>query len=72
VEIESPHDETWDKLSFYAQHRVDEVLVVSPEVRSLKWLLLDGDRYVEAEQSNLLRPGSADLVNRIDWPPSAG
>src|SRR5262249_52947686 len=40
VEIESAGDETWDKLGFYAEHDVDEVLIVSAEKRSVVWLVL--------------------------------
>jgi len=67
-EIESPDDETWEKLPFYASHRVDEVLVVSAERRSATWLLRDGDHYVESEASGLLGAESARLTETIDWP----
>ena len=41
VEIQSSDDERWEKLPFRAQ-RVDEVIVVSPERRSVTWLRLEG------------------------------
>ena len=69
VEILSPHDETWEKFGFYAAHEVDEILVASPADRSLSWWVLDGARYVAADQSTLLGPESAHLADRIDWPP---
>ncbi len=31
VEVLSPGDETWNKLPFYADHQVDEVLIVDPD-----------------------------------------
>ncbi|MGH3471758.1 MAG: Uma2 family endonuclease [Nocardioidaceae bacterium] len=70
VEIESPDDETWDKLGFYASHGVDEVLVASPAGRSLTWLVRQGGAYVGTDHSALLGPESAGLGARIDWPPT--
>jgi Uma2 family endonuclease len=72
VEIESPDDETWDKLGFYAAHGVDEVLVVSGERRSVTWLILDRDGYERADQSRLLGPDSAAFAASIEWPPPGG
>jgi Uma2 family endonuclease len=69
IEIESPDDETWDKLSFYASHRVDEVLIVSAESGLVMWLRLEGERYVVADHSDLLGPGSRGLARGISWPP---
>jgi hypothetical protein len=69
VEIESPHDETWEKLDFYANQGVDEVLIASAERRSVTWLQLVNGVYSEVEQSRLLGAGSRDLAGRIDWPP---
>ena len=39
VEIESPDDETWDKLDFYADHGVDGLLIVSAEAGSVTSLV---------------------------------
>ena len=69
AEILSPHDETWEKFSFYAAHGVDEILVASPADRSLSWWALEGSRYVAADRSALLGPESGELEDRIDWPP---
>lgn len=68
VEIVSPEDETWQKLPFYAAHRVDEVLIADPEERSVHWLGLEGDEYREVERSGLIELGPADLAERIAWP----
>jgi hypothetical protein len=70
VEIESPDDETWEKLPFYAARRVDEVLIVSADPRAVTWLILEGGGYVRSEASRLLGPESAALEARIDWPNS--
>jgi Uma2 family endonuclease len=69
VEIESPDDETWDKLGFYAAHGVDEILVVSGDRRSVTWLIREGVGYEPAEHSRLLGPRSAALAASIEWPP---
>jgi Uma2 family endonuclease len=68
VEIVSPDDETWQKLPFYAAHRVDEVLIVDPAERSVHWLARTGEEYREAERSALIELGPAELAERIDWP----
>ena len=68
IEIESPDDETWDKLDFYASHRVDELLIVSAEHRSVIWLTLEEGQYEQVEESRLLGPESRTLRDRIDWP----
>jgi Putative restriction endonuclease len=69
IEIESPDDETWDKLGFYAEQGVSEVLIVSYLSRSVTWLgLAASGRYETLDHSRLLGEGSADLQTKIDWP----
>lgn len=69
VEIVSPGDETWEKLSFYATHGVDEVLIVDPVERTIHWLALAAGRYGEVRHSGLIDLGAKELSERIDWPP---
>jgi Uma2 family endonuclease len=68
VEIVSPGDETWQKLPFYAAHRVDEVLIVDPGERAIYWLGLTGGKYGPIERSGLIDLGRVELAERIDWP----
>jgi Uma2 family endonuclease len=68
VEIVSRGDETWDKLPFYANHHVDEVLIVDPEKRAVDWRALAGGEYRPVEQSGLIELGSAEVAEWIDWP----
>lgn len=68
VEIRSPGDETWEKLPFYAAHRIDEVLVVDPDTREVHWLALTDGRYEPCEYSKLIELGPAELTREIDWP----
>lgn len=68
VEIVSPGDETWEKLPFYAEHDVDEVLIVDLTKRSVDWLALGGGEYRPVEHSGLIDLGSNELVEQIDWP----
>ncbi|MGH9074998.1 MAG: Uma2 family endonuclease [Acidimicrobiales bacterium] len=69
VEIISPDDETWDKLAFYAAHRVEEVLVVDRGARRVTWLARSGPSYREVPASGLLGVSAADLARQISWPP---
>ncbi len=70
VEIVSPGDESWEKLPFYAEHDVDEVLIVDPEKRSVDWLGLSEGDYRPVERSGLIDLSVSDLAERIDWPAS--
>lgn len=71
VEIVSPGDESWEKLPFYATHRVDEVLIIDPSEAAVHWLALADDGYGPVERSALIALGAADLSDAIDWPPAA-
>jgi Uma2 family endonuclease len=68
VEILSPHDETWEKLPFYAAHDVEELLIVDPQARSVSWLALRDGEYRAIERSEILDLGASALVERIEWP----
>lgn len=68
VEIVSPDDETWEKLSFYAVHDVKELLIVDPGAHQVHWLGLTGDRYEPIERSTLIDLGPDELARQIDWP----
>ncbi len=68
LEVVSAGDETYDKLPHYAAHGVDEVLVVDPNERRVKILVLSGDRYRDAEGSILLGTQATDLQAAIRWP----
>ena len=68
VEIDSPDDETWQKLPFYARHDVDEVLIVSAETQSITWLALEGGDYVAVDRSRVIHSGPSDLAAAVDWP----
>jgi len=69
VEIESPDDETWEKLAFYAEHHVDEVVVVSADTCTVTWLALHEGDYIPAERSRLIDSGPFELAEAIEWPP---
>jgi len=68
VEIVSPGDETWEKLGFYAEHAVDEVLIVDPATRTVDWLALADGEYRPIDHSRLIELGAEQLAKRIDWP----
>jgi Uma2 family endonuclease len=68
IEVVSPDDETWEKLPFYADHDVDEVLIVDPAKRSIDWLALDGGEYRPVERSGLIDLGPRELGELIEWP----
>jgi Uma2 family endonuclease len=72
AEIVSPGDESWQKLPFYAAHRVDEVLIVDPQERSVSWLALEGGEYRSIERSGLVDLGTQGLAEQLDWPPIDG
>jgi Uma2 family endonuclease len=69
VEILSPHDETFAKLTFYADHHIDEVVIIDPVAHSATWLRRASDgRYEPVEQSTVLDAGVNHIAGEIDWP----
>ena len=68
-EVVSPGDESWDKLLFYAEHGVDELLIVDPEARKVDWLGLAGGQYAPIDRSGLIDLDPEQLAAQIDWPP---
>jgi hypothetical protein len=73
LEIVSAGDDTWRKLEFYAAHGVDELLVVDPAERSVRWLALAGGEYRDIEGRSALLDLDADSLRaRITWPPTTG
>lgn len=68
VEIISPEDETWQKLPFYAAHKVDELLILDPDEHAVHWLGLSDGEYLPIERSALIALGPKQLAERIDWP----
>ena len=68
LEILSPGDETFEKLPFYAAHKVDEVVIVDPERRKVEWLALGGDAYGQVQRTGVTELGAAELERHIDWP----
>lgn len=67
IEIRSPNDESWEKLPFYAAHRVDEVLILEPETRDVHWLGLQGEQYVPLESSELIDLSPDQLKAQLIW-----
>lgn len=68
VEVLSPGDESYEKLDFYAQHGVDEVLVADPSLRVVRLWELRGGRYEDTGRSGLLDLTAESLVAAVDWP----
>jgi len=68
VEVLSPGDESWQKLPFYAEHHVDEVLLVDPAERTVTWLALGDGGYAPVQHSGLIELGPAELAQHLDWP----
>jgi Uma2 family endonuclease len=68
LEIVSPGDESWEKLPFYADHGVEEALIVDPQQRSISWLGLAGGEYRPIDRSGLIDLGVEELARSIEWP----
>jgi Uma2 family endonuclease len=69
VEILSPTDDAWQKLPFYAERGVEELLLIDPGRRSASWLALSDGEYRQVDGSTLIDLTASDLAQRIDWPP---
>jgi Uma2 family endonuclease len=68
VEILFPDDEAWQKLPFFANHHVDEVLIVAPAERTVTWLALRDGEYEPVARSGLIDLGASELAQQISWP----
>ncbi len=69
IEIVSPGDDSWNKFDYFADHDVDEVLIVDPYARAVHWFALtEAGDYRSVERSALIDLGAAELAERIDWP----
>jgi hypothetical protein len=68
VEILSPDDESWQKLPFYDEHHVDDVLLVDPTERTVTWLALRNGEYERVQRSGLVELGAIELAEQLDWP----
>jgi hypothetical protein len=68
IEIVSPDDESVQKLPFYAEHNVDEVLFVDLADRTATWLALSEHEYRPVTASGLVELEASALAEQIDWP----
>jgi Uma2 family endonuclease len=68
VEIVSPDDETYEKFGFYAEHHVDELLVVEPDDHRVRIFVLAADGYDETGRSTLLGVDATILEQALTWP----
>lgn len=68
AEIISPGDETWEKLPFYAGHRVGELLIVDPQQRQAQWQAIEDGEYCPVKRSRVIDLGPDELMQRLDWP----
>jgi Uma2 family endonuclease len=71
VEIRSPRDETWEKLGFYADRGVREMLVVVREERTVHCFVLWEGRLVETDRSELLGVSATEFTSELGWPAGA-
>jgi Uma2 family endonuclease len=65
IEIVSPGDRSMEKFDFYAEHDVDEVCVIDPDARTVRWFALRGDRYDEVDASAVIDSSALDA---LEWP----
>jgi hypothetical protein len=65
VEIVSPGDRSMEKFDFYAAHSVDEVCVIDPHARSVRWFALRDERYDVVDASAVIDSSALDT---LEWP----
>jgi Uma2 family endonuclease len=68
IEVVSPGDETWNKLSFYVAHDVDELLIIDHKERQVQWFALQDGEYEPVQRSALIELGPAELAEQLVWP----
>jgi Uma2 family endonuclease len=67
LEIVSPGDETWEKLPFYAAHDVDELVIVEPKDRRVRWFVLEAGEYKPVGRSSLIELDADQLAAQLAW-----
>ena len=67
VEIVTPDQDSWEKLSFYAVHHINEVVIVDPAERVVHWLVLDQHGgYQAVERSGLIDLDPFKLADQLE------
>jgi len=67
VEIVTPDENSWEKLSFYAVHHVEELVVVDPAERAVYWLgLAEHGGYQAVERSGLIDLDPFKLADQLE------
>jgi len=67
VEIVTPDEDSWEKLSFYAAHHVDELVIVDPAERKVHWLgLAEHGGYQAVERSDLIDLDPFKLADQLE------
>ena len=65
AEVRSPKDSTYAKRAFYAQHGVEELLVIDPLAAELEVWRRDDARYTQADRSDVLGSTVSELRSRL-------
>lgn len=68
IEVVSPHDETYEKFGFYADHDVDELIIADPATRTARCWRRDTGGYTAAPASRLLAISADALTQLVTWP----
>jgi Uma2 family endonuclease len=66
-EVLSPNDESFEKFPFYAQHGVEEIIIVDPIAHTVQWFIRDGDDYIESDRSTLLGVSPIEVAAAMRW-----
>jgi len=67
VEIVTPDQDSWEKLSFYAVHHINEVVIVDPAERAVHWLMLaEPGGYQAVERSGLIDLDPFKLADQLE------
>lgn len=68
VEIRSPDESHEEKLPFYAAHGVNEVVLVGPKLRSVRWLRLNAEgAYESVDRSDVLGLDVTAFAAGLQW-----
>jgi Uma2 family endonuclease len=67
VEVRSPHDETYEKVAFYFEHDVQELLIADLTTKTVTWFVRGDREFVVAEKSILVGLSSDDVAHELGW-----
>jgi Uma2 family endonuclease len=67
VEVRSPHDESYEKLDFYFEHGVEEILIADIQSEMIQWYTRGATGFEPCDVSTVLSITGTDVRSALSW-----